>query len=138
MREWMRSYRLVAKERINQPRRERHKAHPEHKLLQHARTRTKKHRLPPCNLTLDDVKVPTHCPVLGIPLAVNSGRKGPADHSPTLDRIYPHKGYVKGNVIVVSFLANRIKTNATVRQLEQVAKFYKRLIQKRENSTYRR
>jgi hypothetical protein len=46
------------------------------------------------------------------------------DASPELDRIVPSLGYVKGNVLVVSRRANRIKTDATVEELQQVASFY--------------
>lgn len=71
--------------------------------------------------------------MFGIPLRVNVGRRGPSDNSPTLDRIIPRKGYVRGNIIVISFFANRVKNNATVEQLFLVARFYKRLIQRNKN-----
>tara|TARA_B100000925_G_scaffold236384_1_gene185101 strand:+ start:744 stop:860 length:117 start_codon:yes stop_codon:yes gene_type:complete len=38
-----------------------------------------------------------------------------------LDRIDPKKGYTKENAIVVSMLANRIKTDA---KLEDIGKFF--------------
>ncbi|MDB9796140.1 hypothetical protein OAB44_01945 [Pelagibacteraceae bacterium] len=47
-------------------------------------------------------------------------------YSPTIDRIIPSTGYVKGNVIVVSRIANMIKTDANVEQIEQVYNFYKK------------
>ena len=52
--------------------------------------------------------------------------KAQADNSPTLDRIIPERGYVKGNVVVISALANRIKTNANVRQIELVAEWLRK------------
>lgn len=64
--------------------------------------------------------VPPCCPVLGIPLVRRKGR-GVADHSPTLDRLIPAKGYVRGNVMVISMRANRIKSDATLEELERVA-----------------
>ena len=42
-------------------------------------------------------------------------------------RIDNGKGYIVGNVIVVSFRANTIKSNATVEELERVAFFYRGL-----------
>ena len=44
------------------------------------------------------------------------------------DRIDPKKGYVKGNIIVVSMRANRIKTDATVDEIRKVADFYEKLL----------
>jgi hypothetical protein len=82
----------------------------------------------PCNLTAEDVRAPEFCPVLGIRLERNRGKgHGPAPNSPSVDRIIPELGYVKGNVIVVSNLANCIKHNATPEQIRLVADFYARL-----------
>jgi hypothetical protein len=44
------------------------------------------------------------------------------DNSPSLDRIVPEKGYVAGNIRVISQRANRIKSNATVEELRAVLK----------------
>jgi len=76
------------------------------------------------NLTPEDVVIPTVCPVLGIELRHNYGKNGPTDNSPTVDRIDNSKGYVKGNVIIVSFRANRLKSDAAVEELRRVANFY--------------
>lgn len=94
-------------------------------LVAGARRRAQEHGLP-FDLTEADIEVPTHCPVLGIPLVVNAGRSR-AD-SPTLDRIIQSRGYVRGNVIVVSHRANTIKNDATLEELERVTEFYARLI----------
>ena len=61
------------------------------------------------DLTPADIMVPASCPVLGIPLEIGGG--GFAHNSPTLDRIIPALGYVRGNIEVISGLANRIKGN---------------------------
>ena len=71
-------------------------------------------------IQLSDVVVPTHCPYLGIPLIPGEGSI--QDTSPLLDRIDNSKGYVKGNVEVVSYLANRAKSNMSVEQLKLFAK----------------
>ncbi len=52
------------------------------------------------------------CPITGALLAQND-RKGPSASSPSLDRRIPELGYVKGNVAVISHLANRMKNNVT-------------------------
>ena len=100
-----------------------HTHYRESKLLRSARWRANKVGLP-CNLSLIDIKIPTHCPVLGMPLRFNKKRQG--FDSPTLDRVIPELGYVKGNVIVISDLANRIKSTGTPLEILRVAKFYLR------------
>jgi len=66
------------------------------------------------------------CPVLGI--TFKRGINGnPLDTSPTIDRIDNSKGYVKGNVVVISYLANRIKTSADAEQIGKVYRWLKRL-----------
>jgi len=64
---------------------------------------------------------PTHCPVLGVELIYSGdgGRGNP--HTCSLDRIEPEKGYVKGNVQVISQLANMMKSSATTSQLVMFA-----------------
>lgn len=85
-----------------------------------ARTRARREGLP-FNLTQYDIEIPEVCPALGLPLAKGDGKIAP--NSPTLDRLRPEAGYVKGNVSVISSLANRIKQNATVEQVEAVAQW---------------
>ncbi len=84
----------------------------------------------PCDLeTVDDIKYVTHCPVLGVELTRGSlGRVC----SPSLDRIVPSKGYVKGNVVIVSHRANRLKSDATLEELQLMAKFYKKFAKTRK------
>lgn len=81
-------------------------------------------------LTFDNVVWNTHCPVLGLELDYTRRRKSrdTRPNSPSFDRVNPNLGYVPGNVIIVSHLANTIKSNATVDQLERVAAFYRQLI----------
>ena len=58
--------------------------------------------------------LPLRCPVLGITLTPGGRRR---NSSPSLDRIDPQRGYIKGNVRVISDRANRLKGN---RNLEEV------------------
>lgn len=80
----------------------------------------------PFNLSVDDITMPDTCPVLGIPLIMSEGHQ--TDNSPTLDRLVPSLGYVKGNVLVVSAKANRIKNDATLVELKQVVSFYEQFL----------
>lgn len=75
-------------------------------------------------ITEQDIHVPDVCPILGIPLKVGDGVVH--DESPTLDRISSDKGYVPGNIHVISHRANRVKSNATVDDLKKVFEWMKR------------
>jgi hypothetical protein len=86
-------------------------------MLYSANRRATKYGVP-FTLKRGDFVIPKICPVLGIELI--RGRKGSQDASPTLDRVIPSLGYVKGNIAVISSLANRIKTNATLTQIRLV------------------
>ena len=98
---------------------------PERMLLYYARQRAKEQNVI-CTITRADISIPEFCPALGIKLVVNAGGKGFKDNSPSIDRVDPSKGYVAGNVAVISFRANRIKHNATVEELKSVANWLER------------
>jgi hypothetical protein len=70
------------------------------------------------NLTKEDLVIPEYCPVLGIKLARATGRV--TVNSPQVDRINNNRGYVKGNVRVVSQRANTLKRDATIEELIDV------------------
>lgn len=92
------------------------------KLLKRAKERAKKLNLE-FDLTEDDIIVSAFCPILGIPLRVNTGLIGGRNDSPSIDRKDSTKGYVKGNVWVISQLANQMKSNATTEQLKSFARW---------------
>lgn len=99
---------------------------PLRQLLYYAKSRARRLGVP-FDITVDDLSMPEVCPVLGIPIhygARGRGRNQAAADSPSLDRIVPSLGYVKGNVIVVSWRANALKKDATVRELRALADFY--------------
>ena len=73
------------------------------------------------------------CPVLGIKMEV--GQKISNVNSPSIDRIIPEKGYVPGNIIVVSNKANGIKSNATPDEIIKVGNFYKKLLEEMEDGS---
>jgi hypothetical protein len=91
---------------------------PERQLLHSAKYRAKKQGLP-FSITRDDIKIPALCPALGIPLVVHRRAHGP--DSPSVDRLIPALGYVKGNIAVISHFANQVKLNATPEQLMRIA-----------------
>jgi hypothetical protein len=65
-----------------------------------------------------DITIPETCPLLGIDLVCHRGRGSQQGNSPSLDRIDPTKGYIKGNVWVISNRANTLKNDATIQELE--------------------
>ena len=71
------------------------------------------------NITIEDISLPKICPILKIP--IQKGKVGGGKYSPSLDRIDPNKGYVKGNVQVISRLANIMKSNASPEELRAFA-----------------
>lgn len=76
------------------------------------------------NIELSDIIFPEFCPVLGIPL----DWKGSRDFKPSIDRIDNSKGYVKGNILVVSARVNRIKSDASFTELKSLGEFYSQYI----------
>lgn len=66
------------------------------------------------DITEEDVKWNDVCPVLGISITYERN-KGPGgdDNSPSLDRINNEKGYVKGNIRLISNKANKLKNRMT-------------------------
>jgi len=94
--------------------RDKHRANPAPGLFHSARSRAKRFGVP-FNLTQADIVVPTHCPVLGIPLDFSS-----KECVPTLDKIIPALGYIAGNVAVISMRANRLKSDATAEELRKL------------------
>lgn len=125
------AYREQNRERIRERARSYYKEKPEIFVLHNIRTRARAQGVP-CTITAEDIAsaTPEFCPVLGIKLERAANPKGGvADNTPTVDRLIPHLGYVRGNIIVVSHKANRIKNNATIEELESVTHFYKSLFQ---------
>ena len=64
-----------------------------------------------------------NCPIDGLPLDWQMGlviNGKPTDRSPSLDRIIPSLGYVKGNVTFVAHKWNIWKSNMLVRDLELI------------------
>lgn len=108
------------REAVKAARRRYHRANTVMILLTSARARAKQQRVP-FNLRREDVTIPTHCPVFGMKLEIGPGKVHSA--SPTLDKIRPELGYVRGNVAVISYKANRLKSNATPDDLETVARW---------------
>lgn len=73
-----------------------------------------------CVLVVTDIYWPTHCPVFGFKLRYGGGHKG-KDLAASIDRIDSLKGYSPDNVQIISFKANRIKSDASEAELKMFA-----------------
>lgn len=74
----------------------------------------------PFDIEESDIVIPGKCPILLLPLSA------PGRYAPTLDRKIPALGYVKGNVWVISKLANVMKNDASSDELKRFAKWVSR------------
>jgi hypothetical protein len=111
------------------------KANPEKYREYHARTKKKnpakflwsrcKCRAASLGLAFDiepsDLVLPEYCPYLGTPITVEHG-KGNLPTAASVDRVDPTKGYVKGNVQIISRKANQMKQNASKEELVTFAR----------------
>lgn len=92
-------------------------------LLKTSRSRAKKAGLEH-SISVEDIIVPTHCPILLIPIfPATGGKAGP--NSPSLDRIDNGKGYIPGNVRVISHRANSNKGSMSIEDIERLLKYVK-------------
>lgn len=105
-------------------------------MLRSSKARAKKAGLE-FSLTEGDIRIPDFCPVLGIRLVFGvkrgSGLKE-RDQRPSIDRIDNTKGYTPDNIIIVSFRANRLKSDASIGELLAVAEFYRGLDEDRDRN----
>lgn len=102
---------------------------PERKIFTSAKSRAKKKGLE-FTITLEDIMpLPQTCPVLGIPLRRGQGTDDP--HSYSLDRIDNSRGYVPGNVAIISVRANRLKRDATPEEILALAKWITEITSKK-------
>lgn len=85
-----------------------------YRLLCAARARARQLKIP-FDLTLEDIFVPDKCPVFGTTFAMNT------KYAASIDRVDPTKGYIKGNVQVLSWKANTMKNDASKEELEKFA-----------------
>jgi hypothetical protein len=118
------AYRLKNREKIRDSARKSYIKNATRHIWGNLKARAKKQGIP-FDLEESDVVAPECCPVLGIKLE-RSGGLGRLDSSPSVDRIIPSLGYVKGNVVVISYRANRIKNDATLEELRKITLFYEK------------
>lgn len=92
---------------------------PECSLLYSARRRAKANGME-FSLTLGDIKIPKHCPILGIEL-IHSNKTNA--NSPSIDRIDNDKGYTADNIAIISYRANGLKSNMSLDIMEKIESY---------------
>lgn len=115
------------KTKIQRQVRQRKRQDPLKFMLWSAHERAKRNGLK-FSITKSDVQMPERCPILGVKLT--PGTKKYKEWAPSLDRIDSAKGYIPGNVRVISYRANRIKNDSTPYEILLLAKDAKRIIRK--------
>jgi len=106
---------------INAWMREHYRKDPVWSMLRRAKARSAKEGFD-FNITAADIApLPEKCPVLGVPLRISEVPQDPCAYS--LDRVDNTKGYVRGNVVVMSYRANRLKNDGTAEDHEAIAKW---------------
>lgn len=88
---------------------------PEYKLYNAAKNRAKSKNLN-FNIEPSDIIIPVFNEI-----RLKFNAKVARFDSPTLDRLIPELGYIKGNIRVISYRANTIKQNASVEELRRIA-----------------
>jgi hypothetical protein len=95
-------------------------------LYESAKQRAKRKRIE-FSINIDDVVVPIRCPIFDLPLDISWGgteqNNAERANTPSLDRIDPNKGYIKGNILVVSYRANMIKGDGSPKEHRAIAKY---------------
>lgn len=72
------------------------------------------------NIELEDIVIPEECPVFRVSFVYG-------DHlwTPSLDRLDNAKGYIKGNIQIISNKANMMKSSASLEELERLVEWLK-------------
>lgn len=103
------------------------KANPQYYLWNHARQRAAAAGIP-FDLTVEDIVIPEVCPVFGVKLEWGVGVRGWRNlWAPSLDKIKPELGYVRGNVMIISNRANHLKSNGSIAEFEAVLAYMRRV-----------
>ena len=73
-----------------------------------------------CTISKEDfiLPLPTHCPILGIPIQFNKDER--KENSISIDRVDNSKGYVPGNIAIISSKANSNKGNLSIEDIKRL------------------
>jgi hypothetical protein len=104
----------------------------ERKLWHSCKNRAKEKGLE-FNIEISDIVIPKFCPVLGLPIDTHAEAGTGSGHrvnpyKPSVDRIDNTKGYIKGNIRVISWRCNTLKSDATLNEIERIYFYMKELL----------
>ena len=85
------------------------------KMIHDSRRRASRKNIPH-NITIKDIDIPEVCPILKKPFKVNTRM------APSIDRVDSSKGYVRGNIKVISVRANNMKADASISEIKTFIK----------------
>lgn len=91
-------------------------------MLAIVRIRAQKRGIP-FDLEVSDIVIPEYCPILKVKLSLNTCERSDV-YGPSLDRIIPELGYIKGNIMVMSRKANVMKNNATKEEIDAFCRYF--------------
>jgi len=100
-----------------------HRGNPARSYVLAAKGRANRQDVP-FDLQPEDIIFPETCPILGIPLFFS--QRGRTNNTPSIDRVIPAKGYVKGNIEIISWRANRLKNDASFEELEKLVEYMRK------------
>lgn len=87
----------------------------ERRMFDRTKSRAKMNNIP-FNIDLEDIIIPKYCPILEIEMKYNTKT------APSIDRIIPELGYIKGNILIISRKANTMKNDASLNELKTFCK----------------
>jgi len=76
-------------------------------------------------ITFGELIFPEYCPVLGITIDYFTNTR--SENSLSWDRLDPSKGYISGNVCLMSWRANRIKNDGTKEEHQKIVDFLSKI-----------
>lgn len=78
----------------------------------------------PFTILFNEIETPEFCPIFGLKLNYGwSGENQRDNAKATIDKVIPELGYVNGNVFVISWRANKLKSNMSLDELKSIIKY---------------
>ena len=120
---YQKEYNIKNVEKIKQRDRKNYIKNQKIQLFRSAKRRSIEHNLP-FDIDLNYIEtvwpIDNICPIRKVKLIVGTNQS--RNDSPSIDRIIPHLGYIKNNIVIMSYLANKTKADASIKELKKIKK----------------